>query len=413
MLNIKQPTEEPKPDCLPATAIKKTRARWLGWTIGGAVALGAIGFWFLRPVGVEAKTTSIESELPAVAAVKVGRENLSRGQTFDAEFRPYEEIELHAKVSGFVESILVDVGDRVTNGQSIATLEVPELADDLERARAVEKRSESELLRAQAEHEQAHTNYDRLAAVEKAQPNLVAQQDIDLAQAKDRAAEAALETARQQILVAKAEAKKLQTMMSYTEITAPFDGVITRRFADRGALIPGGGSSSTPIVQLSENSRLRLVFPVSVTSVPKIKIGDPVEINVEALDRTFPGKISRFTRKIEMATRTMEVEAEVTNADLILVPGMYASVTLQLDSRNHALTVPIEAVSRQKTPTVFVINQRQEIEERAVKLGLETPSKIEVLAGLSENEVVMIGSRTQVKPGQKVEAKLIESKHIE
>lgn len=409
-MNEERTTEEKTAGPHPCGA--KSRGRWMRWTLCGAVALGAIAAWFFRPAGVQAKTTSLESELPAVAAVRVTRENLSGGQSFDAEFRPYEEIELHAKVTGFVETILVDVGDRVTNGQLLATLEVPELADDLERARAVEKRSQSELRKAEAEHEQAHTNFYRLAAVDKAQPNLVAQQDIDLAQAKDRAAEAALETARQQILVAKAEAKKLQTMMSYTEITAPFDGVITKRFADRGALIHGGGTSSTPLVQLSENSRLRLVFPVSVSAVPKIRVGDPVEINVEALNRTFAGNVSRFTRRIEMATRTMEVEAEVTNKDLALVPGMYASVTLQLDHRDGALVVPIEAVSRQKSPTVYVINDQQ-IEERTVKLGLETPSKIEVLAGLSENDVVMIGSRTLVKPGQKVEAKLIESRHVQ
>jgi len=349
----------------------------------------------------------------AVAVAKVTRETLSRGQNFDAEFRPHEEVELHAKVAGFLESLTVDVGDRVTNGQLLATLEIPELSDELEHARAMEKRSEAELQKAEAERGQTHLAYTRLAAVDKAQPNLIAQQDIDLAQAKDRGADAALETARQQIQVAKSDTQKLRTMVKYSRITAPFDGVITKRFADPGALIHGGGSSSSPLVRLSQNNHLRLVFPVSVSFVPLIKLGDPVEIKVQSLGKTFGGKISRFTRKIETATRTMEVEAEVSNADLVLIPGMYASVSLQLEHRDRTLVVPVEAVSRQKTSTVFMINKDNQIEERIIQLGLETPSKLEVLDGLSENDLVMIGSRTQVKPGQKVEPKMIEAKNLE
>src|SRR5262249_47652149 len=156
-------------------------------------------------------------------------------QVFEAEFRPYEEIELHAKVSGFVDAIPVDIGDRVTNGQLLATLEIPELKDDLERAQALQKRSEEEAKKAEAEHEEAHLAYTRLAAVDQAKPNLVAQQEIDPARAKDRAAEAAWATAKQQIQVTQADVKKLRTMLKYCRITAPFDGVVTKRSVDPGA----------------------------------------------------------------------------------------------------------------------------------------------------------------------------------
>jgi len=403
--------QQPKPT--PTTEPPPPGSRRKLWAALAALAL-VIAVIIILKLGTSVHANTQPTEMSvAVAVTKVTREALSRGQNFDAEFRPHEEIELHAKVAGFLESLTVDVGDRVTNGQLLATLEIPELSDELEHARAMEKRSEAELQKAEAEHGQTHLAYTRLAAVDKAQPNLIAQQDIDLAQAKDRGADAALETARQQIQVAKTDTKKLQTMVKYSRITALFDGVITKRFADPGALIHGGGSSSSPLVRLSQNNQLRLVFPVSVSFVPMIKLGDSVEIKVQSLGRTFPGKISRFTRKIETSTRTMEVEAEVSNADLVLIPGMYASVSLQLEHRDHTLVVPVEAVSRQKTSTVFVINKDNQIEERTIQLGLETPSKLEVLAGLSENELVMIGSRTQVKPGQKVEPKMIEAKNLE
>jgi RND family efflux transporter MFP subunit len=164
------------------------------------------------------------------------------------------------------------------------------------------------------------------------------------------------------------------------------------------------------LVRLSQNDRLRLVFPVSVSFVSKINIGDPVEIRLDSINRVLNGKVARSTRKVETATRTMEVEVDIPNADLSLIPGMYASVLLRLDRRDKALVVPVEAVSRQKIATVFVVNPQNKIEEHTISLGLETPHKLEVLAGLHENDLVMIGSRSQVKAGQQVEPKLIETK---
>ena len=390
----------------PPTLPPSRGIRWWSWKVWLGLAVAALAVWSLRPSGTRAKAERASAESCSVAAIKVLREDLSRDQVFDAELRPYQEIELHAKVTGFVETLTVDVGDRVTNGQLLATLEIPELRDDLDRAQALEGRSEEEIKKSDAEHEEAHVAYGRLAAVEKAKPNLVAQQDIDLARAKDRAAEAASGTARQQLQVAKADVKKLQTMLKYCRITAPFDGVITKRFTDPGALIHNGGSGNTPLVRVSQNDRLRLVFPVSVSFVSFIKIGDPVEIRLQS--RILSGTVTRSTRKIETATRTMDVEVDVPNPDLLLIPGMYASVALKLEQHPQALVVPVEAVSRQKTATVYLIDKENRIEERAIRLGLETPGKLEVLEGLAENDLLMVGSRSQVKPGQKVEVRMME-----
>ena len=157
-----------------------------------------------------------------------------------------------------------------------------------------------------------------------------------------------------------------------------------------------------------ENDRLRLDIPISVSYVSRINLGDPVEIRVEALGKSLKGTVARSTRKVETATRTMEVEVDVPNADLKLIPGMYAAVVLRLDHREKTLAVPVEAISRKKTCTVYVVNKENEIEERPVTLGMETPHRIEVMAGLREDELVMIGSCAQVKPGQQVAPKLIE-----
>jgi RND family efflux transporter MFP subunit len=199
-------------------------------------------------------------------------------------------------------------------------------------------------------------------------------------------------------------------MDDYTHITAPFTGVITKRYNDPGALIQAGTSTGTlPVVRLSQNDKLRVVFPVSISFVSAIKVGDPVEIRIPLADRTITGTVARFSRKVETATRTMDTEVDVPNKDLTLIPGIYAVAVLRTDHHENALMVPIEAVVREKnSATVFVINREHKIEERQVKIGLETSDRIEILSGVSENELVMTSSRAQVKPGEIVEAKVME-----
>ncbi|MBI3415352.1 MAG: efflux RND transporter periplasmic adaptor subunit [Verrucomicrobia bacterium] len=396
----------------PASQPPKRISKMLGWRIAFFVVFAAAAIPLYRAVRVHAKADTTSGKIPPVAVVKVSRADLAQELIVDAELRPYQEIELHAKVAGYLESISVDIGDHVEAGQLLAVIEVPELADDITRTEAMQKRSEQEVTRAEAAYEETHLAYVRLVAVEKSQPNLIAQQDLDAAQGKDRVAAATLAATKSQVDVARAEVSKLRTMLKYSRITAPFAGVITRRFADPGALIQAGTASSTqalPLVRLSQNDRLRLVFPVSVSHVARIKMGDPAQVHVESSSKPFLGTIARSTHKVDSATRKMEIEVDVLNRDMALVPGMYASVTLKLDRRERALAVPVEALARGQTTTVFVVNRENHIEERPLALGLETPSKIEVLSGLNENELVMIGNRTQVKPGQLVAPKLISA----
>jgi len=374
--------------------------RRIGWRAAALLMATAILIPMWRAVTGHAKPSALLTPaLPSnpVAVARVSREDLFNEVTIPGEFRPYLKVELHAKVSGYVDQIKVDIGDQVKAGQLLARLEVPELRDELARAKAAEQR-------VQADYKDAHLAYTRILAVEKAHPNLVAQQELDAAEAKDGTTEAA-------IVGAKAEVQRDQTLLAYTQITAPFDGVITHRYADPGSLIQAGTASDTqsmPLVCLSDNYRLRLDFPVSVAYVKDIHLGDQVEVRVDSLKgKPFMGTISRSTQKVDEATRTMIMEIEVPNPNLELVPGMYATVVLKVERRPQALAIPTEAVSTDKKTSVYVVNREQQIEERTVTLGVETPGKYEVLAGLKEGDCVLIGSRSRVKPGQKVEAQLI------
>jgi len=374
--------------------------RWFDWRVGSILLLAALSIPTWRVMTNHAAAHSVlttTETLQLVAVARVSREDLHNEVTIPAEFRPYLQVELHAKVSGYVDQINVDIGDKVKAGQLLAKLEVPELKDELNRALAAAKRAE-------ADYKDAHLVYTRLLSVDKAHPNLVAQQELDAAEARDGTTEAAKASA-------KAEIERYQTLLAYTRITAPFAGVITHRYADPGSLIQAGTASDSqalPLVRLSDNYLLRLDFPVSVAYVKDIHVGDSVEVKVESLGgKTFTGKISRCAEKVDEDTRTMITEIEVPNPSLELVPGMYATLVLKVQQRPQALTIPTEAISTDKSSSVFLVNAQQEIEERPVTLGLETPGKYEVTSGLKEGDLVVIGSRSQIRPGQKVEAKLI------
>ena|ERR1700751_3605625 len=383
--------------------------------VGVVLTFVAVGFlWAEISKGGNGdnKVVSAEATAPrTVPVAKVGREDLTKEISLYAEFRPYQEIMVHAKVSGYVQFIGVDIGDHVRTGEPLAKLEVPELNDDVNRASAALAKSREDVIRAEAKYRDAHLAYQRLLEVAKAHPTLVAQQDLDVAKDKDGAMEGALGSARHNVQVLQAEYGRMQTMVDYATITAPFDGIITKRYADTGALIQAGTASDTqsmPLVELAQDNLLRLDFPVPESAVPAIHVGVPVEVTVDALNETFPGKITRYSGRIDVSTRKMTTEVKVPNPDGRLTPGMYATVRLKLEQSKNALTVPLQAVSLGQKPTVVVLDGDQHLEQRNVTLGLQTANKVEIRSGLAENELVVVGNRTGIQFGQKATGKLID-----
>src|SRR5262252_613022 len=358
-----------------------------------------------------------------VAVARAARADLTETLTLAAEFRPFEEIDVHAKVAGYVKAIYVDVGSRVKTGELLAVLEIPELQDEARQDEANVQRSAEEINRARADlertesaHEVAHLAATRLAGVIKARPNLVAQQEIDDATAKDRMAEAqtatakaALASAEQQLGVARAMAAKTKTLVDYTRIIAPFAGVVTHRYADTGAMIQAGTSSQTqamPIVKLSATDRLRLTIAVPESAVAHVRVGAPVDVRVDAVRRTFTGSVARFAGKVDADTRTMATEVDVQNTDRVLVPGMYADVSLALAGAKDVVAVPVQALDRAEDKTTVLVVDRGTIVRRTISVGLETPDRVEVTSGVADGDLVVIGNRSQLREGAVVATRL-------
>lgn len=358
----------------------------------------------------------------------VQRGNLSHVLSLAGQFQPYQVIDVHAKVSGYVRHIYVDIGDRVRAGQTLAVLEVPELNAQYRGSQSEQQRSKEqvsiarhEISRAESSHLALQANYDRLLQASKAQPGLIAEQELDDARAKADASQAQVDTARstlsaaeQQSDVAKADMERYGALQSYTTISAPLSGVVIWRYADTGALIQAGTASdsqSLPLVKLSQSDLLRLRLPVPEDAVDYIHDGDTVQIRVDALHRSFTGKIVRFTRNVSLDTRTMETEVDVPNKDLSIDPGMYANSYVQLAHKENVLTVPLLAVQHDDSGHAFVlvVDGENLVHRRIVTLGIQGSLLAEVLSGLQQNDRVVLGNAARYKDGERI-TPLLEQK---
>jgi len=370
-----------------------------------------------------------KSESPAAVTVgvtKVARKTLQRQITLSSELVPFQEIDVYAKESGFVKKLYVDYGSHVHAGQLMATLEIPELEAQLQVDQAAIKnatdevsRAEHQLKRYKAMYTALHLEYTRLNSVFQSQPGLVAQQEVDDAQGRDLAAasqvdaaESSLQAAQSELLVDKSRLIHDQALFDYASITAPFSGVVTQRYANLGTLMQAGTSSSTqalPLVKLSEDELYRLVIPVPESAVRFIRVGDPVDVRVPALNRSFPGKVARFSVDVQEDTRTMHTEVDVSNPDRLLMPGMYAETTLTLEAKNNVLAVPLEAVNHEgDQTTVYVVNGASKVEDRVVTIGLQTSTDAEVVSGLTEGESAIVSDRSGLKPGEVVRPQTVQ-----
>ena len=372
------------------------------------------------------KGVQANSSVVTVGVAKVVRKSLGRDITLSSELVPFQEIDVYAKESGYVTRLYVDYGTHVKAGQVMAILEIPELQAQLQEDQAEIKnaanqvtRAQHELSRYQAQYNALHLQYSRLNGVFQSQPGIVAQQEVDDAQGRDQAAseqvdagQAAVEAAQSQLSVAKAKLVHDQSLFDYSRITAPFSGVVTERFANLGTLVQAGTNSSTqamPIVRLSQDDLFRLVIPVPESYVQYIKVGDPVDVRVSSLNRTFPGTVARFSVDVKEETRTMHTEVDVRNKDHDLLPGLYADAKLTLEHKQDVPTVPLQALNHEQGKTsVLVVNSDGDIEVRPVTLGIQTSSDAEILSGLNDGEQVIVSDRSGLKAGEKVHPQMVQ-----
>jgi RND family efflux transporter MFP subunit len=376
-------------------------------------------FYFLHDRHSDAADASQAAPAKPSVSVATAKPGFIANQlTVAGVFQPYQEVDVHGKVSGYIRRIYVDIGDRVRQGQTLAVLEVPELQAEVAGAQAGVTQTQQNIIRLQnevarerADYAAVHANYVRLKQASDQQPGLVAAQELDDALAKDQAAgsqvdaaKSAVAAAQGQLGVSRAENLRVSSMEQYATITAPYTGVVTMRYADTGALIPAGTAEglNQAVVRLAQSDVLRLRMPIPERDVPMVHVGSVVSVHVQATGQQFPGTVVRFTRDVSNSTRTMLTEVDVANPSLSLTPGMYADVTFNLEEKKDALIVPTSAIIQGDQPSVMLVDGSNHVVKRPVVLGIAAGNAQEITSGLQPGDPVIIGGSSTLQPGEQV-----------
>jgi len=378
----------------------------------------------IASIGCASKSSAAPQEVPVVPASRAVRMDLKNEVTLTAELAPFYEVDVMAKEAGYIRHMLVDIGDHVRSGQLLCTLEIPELEDDLQRAKADVQTANAEVSAAEEDRNRAvaaegiaHLSYIRILDVSKKEPGLVPLQEVDVAHSRALEAEAQVASAEQKV---KASISRLQAakaalghenaLVEYTRIVSPLNGVITQRYASDGAMIQSGISSNTqamPVVHIAQDDILRLMLPVPEAYVGTIHAGEPVTVSVPALRRTLPGKVTRFSDRVQASTRTMMTEVDLRNPKLDLVPGMYAQVQLSLADAPKAVAVPLGAVDASGgSSKLYTVDAAGTIHTRTVTTGIQSPQFVQVISGIEPGDTVIVGNHSGLQDGERVQPRL-------
>jgi RND family efflux transporter MFP subunit len=349
---------------------------------------------------------SAQGSAPSVETAKVIAQALQKTVTIPGDLAAYQGVNIHAKVSGFVESVAVDRGSWVKRGQVLGRLSAPELRAQRAEAEAKVQAVRAQQAEVQAKMVSAQGTYDRLKAA-SATPGVVAGNDLEVAERTFEASRAQVEALKGSAAAAEAALKAVTQLEAYLEIDAPFDGVITERNVHPGSLV---SQTSGPMLRIEQTTRLRLTVPVPEAYVGGITRGTKVDFRVAAFpDQVFQAIVARPAYSLDLKTRSMLVELDVTNTKLTLAPGMFAEVQWPVVRAQASLFVPTTAVVR-TSERQFVVRVRNGVAEWVdVRRGEVNGNVIEVFGGLRAGDEVIRRGNDEIRPGAKVTAAVPKS----
>ncbi len=314
-----------------------------------------------------------------VQILKPQRRNLVKSLSLPANVAPWQQATLYAKVPGYLKWVGVDKGDRVTKGQLLAIIDAPEVEQQYEQA--------------DADYRIKQVTAQRLMNVWKENPDVIAKQDVDVAEAAAAAAKHARDSRR--------------TLLQYTKVTAPFTGTVTARFADPGAMIQSATGSATqaaPLFTIMDITTVRVYVSVPQEAVLLASPGVRARLTArEVPGREFEGTITRTTQALDPATRTMLVEIDLPNPDRLLRPGMFVTATLLLQEREQVLTLPPAALISDTPGQAAFVVENGVVRKVPIRTGLDDGVWIEITEGLTDTQDVVVVGRAQLRDGQPVQ----------
>ncbi|MBI5496188.1 MAG: efflux RND transporter periplasmic adaptor subunit [Deltaproteobacteria bacterium] len=309
---------------------------------------------------------------PLVAVTTVELQDVPVEITKPLDLRPLMQADVGSKVLGYLDAVLVDRGDRVKKGQVVAVVRPSDLPDQLSAARATQAQAEANLQRARLEFERAQT---------LSRQGAISQQQVDYQATVLRTAEAAVDATRAQVAA-------LGTRLGETRILAPMDGVVSQRRLDPGALV--GGAGTPPILTVERADVLRAFVPVPEHQAGALAVGQAAFVELDALrGRRFPGKVVRMAPSFDVASRTLDAEVHVANADGALRAGMYGRGSIVTATHQQVPVVPVSALQvSMHGRHVFLLNG-DKVERRNVETGVDGDTWVEITAGLKGGEEVV------------------------
>jgi RND family efflux transporter MFP subunit len=399
----------PNPDdaAVAARLARGTRGRMLRIVVVIALVLG-LGYVFVHRQKMEAEarlsdaTARNAEEAPAVDAVTVGRSTAAQNLTLPGETAAWDETTIYARVNGYVAKWSVDIGDHVTAGQTLATIDTPELDAELLAARAKLNASVAQVAVKQAEADFARTTDDRWRESPK---GVVSDQERESKKASSAEAIAELNAARAQVMLEQAEVDRLSALTEFKQVKAPFDGTIVQREIDTGNLVTAGSTANTsPLYRLSQDDPIR-IFVHAPQSAAAPLMAPGVTAVIASTDQPglrFEGKVARTAKAINPESRTLRVEIDVPNHGHSVVPGMYVQVAFNLPG-GAEIQVPAAALLfRSGGPQVAVIDDKGAVAFRDVTIASDDGNVVTIGAGLSPGDKVALNLSSQIAAGDRV-----------
>jgi RND family efflux transporter MFP subunit len=338
-----------------------------------------------------------------VDVVKVALASPIHELTLPGEARAWYQSTIYARVSGYIGTLKADIGDKVKKGQVLALIDTPELDDQLNAARAKVAADQSEVTVAEANEAFAESTYKRWNESGK---GVVSDQEREEKRAEYHSSVAHLKAVKSHVDLDQAEVKRLTDLTNFKAVEAPYDGVITSRRVDIGDLVTAGSTSgNTTLFDIVRSDTIRIFTDVPQSASNEIAVGMPVTASArEFPDRTFRGTVARTSNSLDPSSNTLTVEADVPNADLTLMPGMYVQVSFQTREAHPSVQIPASAINfRTGGPQVAVVGPGGAVQFHNVTISRDMGDVIELRSGVSPGDRVALNISNQIANGDKVQ----------
>jgi len=328
------------------------------------------------------------------------RETTGGDLVLPGDVRPLQQTSIFPRSSGYLKKLLVDIGDKVKAGQLLAEIEAPEIDAQLLQASASVMQANAAVVKSQNDYDLAKTTYDRYQSFGKS--GGVTQQQIDEKLNALTQAKSARENANAALAASQADVQRLQAVQGFQKITAPFDGTITARNYDVGALL--SSSTATPMFDLAQTETLRVFVNVPQTSATLVKVGQTAELAVSNYPkRLFEGKVTRSADSLDPTTRTIKFEVTFPNKDGLLYAGMYGQIIFHLKPVDPPLIVPTSALVFNAQGLRLATVKDGKVAFKTVSVGRDFGTELEILQGIAENEQVVANPGERLRDGVDVQ----------